>query len=106
MSSRRHLNQAWSAALMPCTHNSVEEIRNGNDVVLGGQCTTCLTLLWGVGKCAGCGKDPARLTYVIDERRYCNAVCRQNELAKERAAKTERERERAAKAKATSGPGR
>jgi hypothetical protein len=70
---------------MPCGHGTVEQILNGNDQVIGGQCATCLEVLWGIGTCSGCKKEQARLTYVLGEQqRYCSDQCRKDELARKR----------------------
>lgn len=63
-----------------CNHLIIEEIRNGADEVIGRRCNVCVTVLSGVGKCHGCGKDKAELRYVAGEQRYCDKDCRAAEL--------------------------
>jgi hypothetical protein len=76
-----------------CTHFYIDEIKNGFERVIGGQCRKCLAVIWGVGKCAGCAKDNAKLTYTLDEsRRYCGHQCRTDQLERERKAAQERAR--------------
>lgn len=86
---------------------TIGEIRNGYDKVIGAQCNVCMAILWALGKCHGCTKDPARLTCVREvdgkTRRYCSEFCRREELGHERAdasAKLKREQEAAKAAKA------
>jgi hypothetical protein len=74
---------AWTSP-GPCTHYRIEEIKNGYDRVIGGQCRTCLAVIWGVSKCAGCGKDKARLTYTLEASRYCGKQCRDDQLKRAR----------------------
>lgn len=69
-----------------CEHPRTETILNGADVVIGGQCRTCLKVLWGLGDCAGCGRAGQRLHYVTGTQRYCEEQCRKDELARKRAA--------------------
>jgi hypothetical protein len=65
---------------------SREEIRNGNDQVIGVQCRICLAILWAVGECDGCGLKGAKLIHVVvrdgKTRRYHSAQCHKNENAR------------------------
>lgn len=62
-----------------CRHPREEEIRNGNDVVVGGQCRSCLEVLWGIGKCSGCQQPGQKLRIVVQGKkgtaRFCGPEC-------------------------------
>lgn len=76
---------SWTTeAYKSCTHPCIEEVKNGFDRTIGYQCASCLKVLGGIGKCDGCGKDPARLTWTVDGARYCGEQCRKDELARRR----------------------
>lgn len=57
-----------------CTHVNIEEIRNGYEKVIGGQCSTCLEVIWGAGKCDGCG-EVGQLRSIVSGRRYHGEEC-------------------------------
>lgn len=63
-------------ALKRCDHKRVEDVRNGNGVVIGRQCSTCCIVLSGVGMCAGCGQTRRDLRVRVADRLYCDTECR------------------------------
>lgn len=78
MSSR----QVTFAALKPCEHDVVEDVRGYGGDKIGEQCTVCLEVIAGHGACAFC-KKIGRLTFLlqVSNRRYCSRACRSDELA-------------------------
>ena len=79
-------SQKWGAT---CAHKNVAEIKNGYDETIGGQCSTCLEVLWGVGKCGGCHKQDAKLTVFVAAHgeRFCGDTCRRAFLERKKQAK-------------------
>lgn len=63
-----------------------DEIKNGNDQVVGAQCRICLVILWGIGDCDGCDKKQTKLLHVVvregQPRRYCSIRCHKAENAR------------------------
>lgn len=57
-----------------CTHQNIDEIKNGNEKTIGGQCSTCLEVIYGIGQCAGCGQD-GQLHTIVSGRRYHGEEC-------------------------------
>jgi hypothetical protein len=80
---------AWGAI---CPHAAVNAVTNAAGKVIGGQCRYCLTVVYGVGTCEGCGRLDARLRVVVGESRYCDEACHKAWLKKSRLERAEQEK--------------
>jgi hypothetical protein len=76
---------SWNDAFFKkCTHQTLDEIKNGYDKTIGMQCLNCMELIWSLGRCDGCHKDNSKLHLVINikegirnpMRRFCDETCR------------------------------
>lgn len=79
-----------------CAHPRVENVFNGNGVMLGRQCKTCLVLLSGRGLCYGCGKREADIRIRVGAKMFCREECKAIGATKDRQAAQEKRRDQPA----------